>query len=174
MLGGMDALSLPANRYCSVARSLDLLGQKWNLLLLREAFFGRSRYAEFLRIGIPTATLGQRLDALVGAGLLSRSAYREPGERTREEYLLTDAGRDAISVLAALGAWGDAHLPLPGGPSIEYRTADGSPVRLAFVDDDGNVVDPASVTPRRTAAYAAAAASGTGDRHVAETAMNVP
>lgn len=169
----MDALSLPANRYCSVARSLELLGQKWNLLILREAFFGRTRYAEFLRIGIPTATLGQRLESLVEAGLLTRSAYREPGERRRDEYVLTDAGRDAISVLAALGGWGDAHLPLPDGPSIEYRTSDGSPVRLAFVDADGRVIDPAGVVPRRTPAYTAATAAA-NDGQATDGSVNVP
>jgi DNA-binding HxlR family transcriptional regulator len=149
----MDASSLPANRFCSVARSLEVLGQKWNLLILREAFFGRTRYAQFQRIGIPSATLGQRLDALVDAGLLERRAYRREGERTREEYLLTESGRDALGVLAALSTWGDAHLPLPHGPSVGYATSDGTPVRLAFVDEEGRVVDPATVRPQRTAAY---------------------
>lgn len=153
----MHALSLPANRFCSVARSLEVLGQKWNLLILREAFFGRTRFAQFQRIGIPSATLGQRLDALVEADLLERRSYQREGERTREEYLLTDAGRDAVGVLAALSTWGDAHLPLPDGPSVTYATADGSPVRLAFVDDHGQVVDAAAVAPRRAAAYATAA-----------------
>ncbi|MGP3533339.1 winged helix-turn-helix transcriptional regulator [Microbacterium sp. RD1] len=149
----MSALDLPANRHCSVARSLELLGQKWNLLLLREAFFGRTRFAQFRRIGIPPATLGARLDALVDAGLMQRRQYRDPGERTREEYLLTDAGRDALSVLAALGSWGDAHRPLPDGPSIEYRTSDGTRAHLAFVDDDGRVLDRTDVHPQPTPAY---------------------
>ncbi len=102
----MDAMSLPANRHCPIARTLAVLGQKWNLLLLREAFLGRTRFAEFQRIGIPNATLGQRLNDLVCAGLLERVTYQEEGERSREEYVLTDAGRDVLPILAALSAWG--------------------------------------------------------------------
>ncbi len=102
----MDAMSLPANRHCPIARTLAVLGQKWNLLLLREAFLGRTRFAEFQRIGIPNATLGQRLNDLVCAGLLERVTYQEEGERSREEYVLTDAGRDVLPILAALSEWG--------------------------------------------------------------------
>ncbi|MGA5305776.1 winged helix-turn-helix transcriptional regulator [Nucisporomicrobium flavum] len=109
------------------------------LLLLREAFLGRTKYAEFLRIGVPTATLGARLQDLVDAGLLTRHAYQEKGERARDEYLLTQAGRDAMPILAALIGWGETHLP----PVTAYAmtTGDGRPVRLAFVDDTGTVVD---------------------------------
>lgn len=150
----MDILSSPANRDCSVARTLDVLGQKWTLLVLREAFFGRTRFAEFQQIGIPTATLGQRLDELVEAGLLTRSAYRAEGERARDEYLLTDAGRDSIVILAALSDWSDRHRPLTNGAAIEYAAPGGRAVHMAFVDDDGNVVDRASVSPRSSAASA--------------------
>ena len=98
----MDAMSLPANRSCPIARTLGVLGQKWNLLLLREAFLGRTKYAEFQRIGVPTATLGARLQDLVDSGLLARHTYQEKGERARDEYLLTQAGRDVMPILAAL------------------------------------------------------------------------
>ncbi|MFF9332100.1 winged helix-turn-helix transcriptional regulator [Streptomyces albogriseolus] len=63
--------------------------------------------AEFQRIGIPNATLGQRLNDLVCAGLLERVTYQEEGERSREEYVLTDAGRDVLPILAALSPSGD-------------------------------------------------------------------
>lgn len=149
----MDILEAPANQYCSVARTLDVLGQKWTLLLLREAFFGRTRFAQFLEIGIPPATLGQRLDDLVAAGILTRSQYRSEGERTRDEYLLTDTGRDALVVLAGLSDWGDQHRPLPNGPSVAYQASDGRPVHLAFVDERGQVVDRAEVAPAPTGAY---------------------
>jgi DNA-binding HxlR family transcriptional regulator len=143
----MDAMSLPANEFCPIARALDVVGQKWNLLLLREASFGRRRFAEFQRIGIPAATLGQRLESLVDSGLLERRSYREDGERAREEYVLTGAGRDILVVLAALGDWGHTHRPAEHGPGVTFTAAGtGRPVRLAFVDDRGELVDRDAVT----------------------------
>ena len=119
----------PTDQLCPIARSVAVLGQKWNLLLLREAFLGRTRYSEFQRLGVPPATLGARLDALV------------------------DAGRDVLPILAALIEWGETHLPLPSGDTIAYamRSADGRPVRLEFVDDRQAVIDPDAVTVARRA-----------------------
>ncbi|MBM0231262.1 helix-turn-helix transcriptional regulator [Micromonospora sp. STR1_7] len=147
----MDATSFPANRSCPIARTVGVLGQKWNFLLLREAFLGRRKFAEFQRIGVPTATLGARLKALVDAGLLDRRTYRENGERSRDEYVLTDAGRAVMPVLAALIAWGEAHLPAEQGTDITYAmtTPEGRPVRLEFVDDRGAVVDKDAVAVSR-------------------------
>ncbi|WP_432841033.1 winged helix-turn-helix transcriptional regulator [Dactylosporangium sp. CA-092794] len=144
-------MSMPANRWCPIARSLGVLGQKWNLLLLREAFLGRTRYGEFQRIGVPTGTLGARLDALVDAGLFERRPYQEQGERSRDEYILTAAGRDVLPVLAALIEWGESHLsPAPGtGGTYAATSPEGHAVRLAFVDDRGTVVDNDAVTVAR-------------------------
>ncbi|GIH23283.1 HxlR family transcriptional regulator [Acrocarpospora phusangensis] len=154
----MDPLSLPANQSCPIARSLAVLGQKWNLLLLREAFFGRTKYAEFQRIGVPSGTLGARLDALVDAGLLERRAYQEKGERTRDEYVLAEAGRDVMPVLAALIQWGETHLPKERGADVTYTTTtiEGSPVRLEFVDDRGTAVSRDAVIIARQARTATA------------------
>ncbi|MGW5191215.1 winged helix-turn-helix transcriptional regulator [Kribbella sp. NPDC004138] len=146
----MDAMLLPANRACPIAGSLTVLGQKWNLLLLREAFLGSTRFAEFQRIGIPTATLGGRLDALVAAGLLERQAYQAEGERTREEYRLTQAGRDALPILAALAQWGETHLDLGDRPGVGFASAStGRRAHLEFVDEDGNLVQAADVRVAR-------------------------
>ncbi|MFF4884549.1 winged helix-turn-helix transcriptional regulator [Streptomyces nigra] len=156
----MDAMSLPANRHCSIARTLAVLGQKWNLLLLREAFLGRTRFAEFQRIGIPNATLGQRLNDLVDAGLMERVTYQEEGERSREEYVLTEAGRDVLPVLAALSAWGDRHRPQETGQGVVYAAADDErPVHLEFRDERGELVDQDAVTIIRGPAYHAALAA---------------
>lgn len=140
-----------ADLLCPIARSLSVLGQKWNLLLLREAFLGRTRFTEFQRIGVPTATLGARLEALVGAGLLERRTYKEQDERPRDEYLLTEAGRDVLPILAALIEWGEEHVPAATGDRVSYAMADsdGRPVRLAFVDDRQTVVDGGAVTVAR-------------------------
>ena len=143
-----------ADLLCPIARSLSVLGQKWNLLLLREAFLGRTKFTEFQRIGVPTATLGARLEALVGAGLLERRTYKEQDERPRDEYLLTEAGREVLPILAALIEWGENHVPAEAGARVTYAMAssDGRPVRLAFVDDRQTVVDGGAVTvaPRKT------------------------
>ncbi|MEV8091657.1 winged helix-turn-helix transcriptional regulator [Streptomyces nigra] len=161
----MDAMSLPANRHCSIARTLAVLGQKWNLLLLREAFLGRTRFAEFQRIGIPNATLGQRLSDLVDAGLMERVTYQEEGERSREEYVLTEAGRDVLPVLAALSAWGDRHRPQETGQGVVYAAADDErPVHLEFRDERGESVDQDAVTIIRGPAYHAALAAAAADR----------
>ena len=130
---------MSADETCPIARSLSVLGHKWNLLLLREAFLGRTKFAEFQRIGIPPATLGARLEALVEAGLFEKQAYRVDGERSRDRYILTAAGRATIPVLAALSDWGGEHLQ--PGRAYSWESADGRPVRLAFIDADGEPVD---------------------------------
>jgi len=146
----MDAMALPVNDRCPVARSLTILGQKWTLLVLREAFFGRTRFAEFSRIGIPSDVLTARLGSLVEAGILERSPYREGGGRVRDEYLLTAAGRDVLPVVAALSQWGREHLPAAEASTMRaLRDADDEPVRLAFVDSRGEVVAGRDVVLRR-------------------------
>ncbi|MFI5613166.1 winged helix-turn-helix transcriptional regulator [Amycolatopsis sp. NPDC051903] len=146
----MKAMELPANNRCSIARSLEVLGQKWSLLIVREAFRGRTRFAEFQKIGVPTDLLASRLEALVDAGVLTRRPYQQPGQRTRVEYVLTPVGEDLLPVLAALSEWGDEHLPTGHEPSTVYvDTTDERPVHLAFVDADGTVVDPENVAYRR-------------------------
>ncbi|MEZ0446602.1 winged helix-turn-helix transcriptional regulator [Cellulomonas sp. ICMP 17802] len=127
---------------CSIARSLEVLGQKWTLLIVREALAGRTRYAEFrARLGIAPDVLADRLGTLVEHGILERRAYREAGEREREEYVLTEAGRELTPVLVAMLEWGDEHRPTGyGSAALPVDTATGRSVRLAFVADDGREV----------------------------------
>lgn len=132
---------------CPIAGTLEVLGQKWSLLLLREAFKGSTRHSQFQRIGLPTATLTARLEALVAAGLLERSTYQPEGERARDEYLLTEAGRATLPILAALADWGVDHLDL--APSARpVLTADGHRVRARLVDDRGDAVSSEDVLAR--------------------------
>ncbi|GLY47515.1 helix-turn-helix domain-containing protein [Lentzea sp. NBRC 102530] len=99
----------------SVGRALDLVGEKWTLLILREAFFGVKRYGQFVRnLGIPRPTLSARLKSLVEAGLVRRVPYAED----REEYRLTPAGLELFPAIVILMKWGDAHVPDPDGPPI--------------------------------------------------------
>ncbi|MFF5922223.1 winged helix-turn-helix transcriptional regulator [Streptomyces flavochromogenes] len=117
---------------CPVRRALDLVGEKWTLLILRDAFNGVRRYDEFRRhLGLSEAVLADRLRKLVAAGLLRAEPYREPGTRTRYEYRLTRKGVDFWPVLLALKQWGDIHAGEPEGPVLDIRHADcGAPVRV--------------------------------------------
>ncbi|MFJ8958096.1 winged helix-turn-helix transcriptional regulator [Lentzea sp. NPDC102401] len=99
----------------SVGRALDLVGEKWTLLILREAFFGVRRYGQFVRnLTVPRPTLSARLKTLVEAGLLQRVPYAED----REEYRLTEAGLELFPAIVILMKWGDRHVPDPDGPPI--------------------------------------------------------
>src|SRR6202047_248328 len=99
---------------CPIQRTVEVVGTKSALLILREAYYGTTRFADFCgRVGITRAAAAARLDELVEAGLLTRRPYREPGQRTRDEYLLTAAGTDFMPVVWALFQWGQQHLPDP-------------------------------------------------------------
>ena len=107
---------------CSVARTLQIVGEKWSLLLLREAFFGLRRFADFERaLGCARNLLSDRLATLVEHGLLERVPYREPGQRERQEYVLTEAGLELLPAVMALLQWGDRHLADPAGPPVVVR-----------------------------------------------------
>lgn len=127
------------NPRCSIARSLEVLGEKWTLLVVREAFFGRTRFAQFReRLGVAPDVLTDRLATLVEIGVFERRAYRNAGEREREEYVLTEEGRALLPVLGAFAQWGDDYRPTGYGPAAEYRDArTGALVRIAFLRPDG-------------------------------------
>jgi DNA-binding HxlR family transcriptional regulator len=132
---------LPEAR-CSLARSLQVLGERWTLLIIREAFAGRTRFADFRdALGIASDLLTNRLNTLVEAGVMRREPYQEPGARVRYCYHLTPAGEELSMVLAAIQQWGDVHRPHPDGPSVLRRhRSSGRPVHVAFVDDEGRPV----------------------------------
>jgi DNA-binding HxlR family transcriptional regulator len=127
---------------CSVARALDVVGQPWVLLVLREAFYGLRRFSDIQdHLGVSRSVLAARLDAMVTDGLLERRPYREPGQRERTEYVLTDKGRDLYPVIVALRQWGDRHLAGDAGvPVIAEHEGCGAPVHAALVCDAGHVV----------------------------------
>jgi DNA-binding HxlR family transcriptional regulator len=101
----------------SAGRALSLVGERWTMLILREAFFGVRRYGQFARnLNIPRPTLSLRLRKLVDSGLLDRVPYSTGPDR--HEYRLTQAGRDLFPAVIALMRWGDTHLAGPEGPPI--------------------------------------------------------
>ena len=132
---------------CSIARSLGVLGERWTFLILREAFLGATRFAEFRdRLGVAPDVLSERLATLVEYGVMEREPYREPGARSRSAYRLTPAGRELQVVLSALQQWGDEHLPRPEGPSMLRRVrGTDRPVHVGYVDGSGREVQPADV-----------------------------
>ncbi|MFE6358696.1 winged helix-turn-helix transcriptional regulator [Streptomyces sp. NPDC057806] len=117
---------------CPVQCTLDLVGEKWTLLILRDAANGVRRFDDFRRhIGLSEAVLSDRLRKLTAAGILTTVPYREPGSRSRNEYRLTRKGWDLWPVLVALRQWGETYAPDPGGPVLDLRHADcGAPVRV--------------------------------------------
>ena len=88
---------------CSIARSLGVLGERWTFLILRDAFLGKTRFAEFREsLGVAPDVLSDRLATLVSHGVMEREPYQEPGARSRSGYRLTPAGRELHVVLSAL------------------------------------------------------------------------
>ncbi len=104
---------------CSIARTLGLLGQKWTLLILREAMYGVSRFDDFqANLNIPRPVLSDRLALLTAHGLLAREPYQDEGQRVRQAYRLTGKGADLLPALIALMQWGDRYLADSAGPAV--------------------------------------------------------
>jgi DNA-binding HxlR family transcriptional regulator len=109
---------------CTIARALDIVPTRSAFLILREAFYGTTRFDDFAaRVGISEPATAARLRELVENGLLEREDYRDPGQRTRQLYRLTEKGTDLFPVLVALMQWGDRWLDDRGGP-VELRHRD--------------------------------------------------
>ncbi|WCB96151.1 putative HTH-type transcriptional regulator [Baekduia alba] len=102
---------------CSVARTLELVGERWTLLIIRDAFLGVRRFGDFAeRLGVARNVLQDRLERLVDAGILAKVPYQE--RPLRHEYRLTDMGRDLWPSIVALLQFGDKHLAPPAGPPM--------------------------------------------------------
>lgn len=104
-----------------IERALQALGNRTALLLVCEAFCGATRFDQFRkRTGVTGAVLAQRLRELVMVGVLEKQPYREPGQRTRHEYILTTAGHHLMPVILGLLQWGAAHPPVAGGAVMTH------------------------------------------------------
>jgi DNA-binding HxlR family transcriptional regulator len=145
-------------RSCSVARTLEIVGEKWALLAVREVFLGNRRFDKMVRrTGAPRDTLAARLRTLVGAGILERLQYSD--HPARFEYRLTEAGRELYPVIITLMHWGDRHLAGAAGPPLilEHQCghslsaqlvceACGEPVRAGSTRPAGPVSRPPDTT----------------------------
>lgn len=162
---------------CSVARALEVVGERWTLLILRDAFLGVTRFDGFARkLGIGESVLARRLATLVDAGVMERRPYRGG----RFDYVLTDRGRDLFPVIHALLAWGDAHFS-PDGPPVLTRHrgcggdltrgprcavcgAEVGPEAVEWWWGPGSGREPAPIRVSRAPAAAGSVESGPSDR----------
>ena len=143
MIGSLEPRAGWTADRCTIAGTLAVIPTRSTFLILREAFYGTSRFDDFAkRADISEPVTAARLRDLVAHGLLEREDYREPGQRTRQRYRLTDKGADLLPALAALMQWGDRWLDRRGGP-VELRHRDcGQPVTVELRCAAGHTVGP--------------------------------
>ncbi len=143
-----DALRLPS---CSIGRAMEILGERWTLLILRECFYGVRRFSVMQRnLGIARNILSARLRLLVRTGILERRRYQDEPERF--EYKLTDKGLGLYPAVVAIMRWGDEHLS-DAGPPILLRHACGHVADpLMVCGHCREELDPRAVTPQHARA----------------------
>ena len=134
-----------------MARAMEILGERWTVLVLREVFLGIRRFEDIrLRTPAPRQVLSDRLRRLVDAGILVREPYQEPGARARDEYRLTPKGFALYPVLVAIRDWGDTYLAGPEGSPLDIVHRDcGEPVHAELRCAAGHpLTDPRDALPR--------------------------
>lgn len=128
---------------CSIARSLEIVGERWTLLIMRDVFLGRRRFDDIRQsLGVAPNVLSDRLNRLVDEGILERVRYSTRPDRF--EYRPTPRSAGLRLALLALMQWGDENL-VDQPPRLAQRAEDEAPVRVALVGPDGAVVDPLDV-----------------------------
>jgi DNA-binding HxlR family transcriptional regulator len=154
----------PTPRACAIAAALDVVGEKWSLLVVRELFLGCRRFSDIAaNTGAPRDILTVRLRRLEEVGVLTRRAYSE--HPPRYEYVLTDAGRDLRPVIMALKYWGDTHvLPQPLPPVLEHSCGHVFEPRMACAACGEVVADARSLVTATGATPAADRARATSLR----------
>jgi DNA-binding HxlR family transcriptional regulator len=142
LTGALEPRGDWAAERCTIAGALEVVSTRSAFLILREAFYGTTRFDDFARrVGISEPVASARLRELVGEGLLEREDYRDPGQRTRQRYRLTEKGSELLPALVALMQWGDRWLDERGGP-VELRHREcGEPVMAELRCAAGHRVD---------------------------------
>ena len=129
---------------CPLAQTLEVVGERWTLLVLRDVFFGARRFDDIqANLGIARNILTLRLQRLVAEGVLERRR----GERGRHEYVLTEKGLDLQPVLLSLAQWGERHRPHPDGPRLQFvERATGLPIAaMGAHSEDGRLLQPKDI-----------------------------
>ncbi len=133
------------NMNCSLAQTLTIIGERWTLLILRDAFFGAKRFGQFERsLGIAKNILSARLNMLVDEGIMER---RDSTEGAHAEYVLTERGLDLQPVLLSMTHWGDKHRPNADGERITFvERENGKPIRrMSATSEDGRTLQPREI-----------------------------
>ncbi|WP_158817734.1 helix-turn-helix domain-containing protein [Methylocapsa sp. S129] len=132
---------------CNLAKSFELIGDRWTLLILRSALYGLRRFDDFqLDLDIPRSVLSNRLAGLVESGVMERREYREDGQRARIEYPLTEMGRSLGLPFIAMTAWGDRWLSEGAPPPLALKSkSSGQTLKVALVDERGKAVKASDV-----------------------------
>ncbi len=152
LTGELDPRGSWEAKHCSLAKTAEVMHTRSALLVMREAFYGATRFEEFAaRAGLSQPVTADRLRELVEAGLLRREPYRDPGARTRYGYALTPMGADFLPVLVALMQWGDRWLQPDGGPIELGHDGCGEPVSIELRCASGHAVQDVSAVKRNPA-----------------------
>jgi DNA-binding HxlR family transcriptional regulator len=169
MTGVLDPRGGWQAEQCTLARTLNLISTRTAFLLLREAFYGTTKFEDFVdRVGVSEPVASARLRELVGEGMLAREPYQEPGQRTRNRYVLTDKGADFLPVLVAMMRWGDRWVDGQGGPVGLFHSDCGARVGVEVRCEAGHEVtaddlELRSLRPRAQSAAPPGAVGGCGD-----------
>ncbi|HEY2575215.1 MAG TPA: helix-turn-helix domain-containing protein [Streptosporangiaceae bacterium] len=140
--GGLANRSAWRADRCPVGGALGVVGTRSAMLIMREAYYGTTRFDDFAeRVGITEAVAAARLRELTGDGLLERQPYQVPGQRTRYEYRLTTKGRDLMPVVLSLFEWGAKYVSPDGRAPVELTHAGcGAPAHVVVRCDHGHPV----------------------------------
>jgi DNA-binding HxlR family transcriptional regulator len=132
---------------CSIARALEVVGERWTFLILRELWYGSSRFSEIEQVlGCARNLLAARLRMLVEQGIVATVDYREPGARTRHRYVITAKGADLVPALLAMMAWGDRYYADPEGPPVVITHREcGAEIEVQLRCTADHHVDPADL-----------------------------
>jgi DNA-binding HxlR family transcriptional regulator len=127
-----------SRRDCNLAKTFELIGDRWTLLILRSALYGLRRFDDFQAdLDVPRSVLSKRLAALVESGVMERREYREAGQRTRVEYPLTRMGLALGLPFMAITAWADKWLGDGASPLTLRSRSTGQTLSVALVDERG-------------------------------------
>lgn len=129
---------------CNLSKAIDMIGDRWSLMILRAALYGVRRFDDFQsELDCPRTVLSGRLKSMVDNGLLVKRPYKAPGKRARPEYILSPMGASLRPILIGLTQWGDAWLGRGETPPISFTKAGSkSAIRASFVDMEGREVRP--------------------------------
>ncbi len=132
---------------CSIARTLQVVGERWTLLILRELWYGSSRFSEIEHVlGCPRNLLATRLRMLLEQGIVATVDYQEPGARTRRRYVVTPKGADLVPAVLAMMSWGDRYYADPEGPPVKVTHRDcGTQIEVELRCSAGHHVEAADL-----------------------------